>query len=102
HTKKPAERCAILVARGVGIMLTGSSYVPQAPSNTRFVPLLAPDLTIRVALLWRKDAAGPETLRLLEWLRRNAPARLARPGTAPRERRRGHAAPLGPAAVRVS
>lgn len=73
HTKKPTESCAILVARGKGLMLTAPSYVRQRPSNTRFVPLREPDLKITVALLWRKDAAGPETFRLLEWLRRNSP-----------------------------
>lgn len=73
HTKKPTESCAILVARGKGLMLTAPSYVRQRPSNTRFVPLREPDLKTTVALLWRKDAAGPETSRLLEWLRRNAP-----------------------------
>lgn len=75
RTKKPAESCPILVARGQGLLLTARSSVQQRPSNTRFVPLRERNLEIRVALLWRKDAAGPETVRLLEWLRRIAPGR---------------------------
>jgi LysR family transcriptional regulator, benzoate and cis,cis-muconate-responsive activator of ben and cat genes len=65
-TKKPDESCPIFVARGKGLLLTARSYAPQRPSNTRLVPLQGRDLKHRVAFLWRKDAAGPETLRLLE------------------------------------
>jgi LysR family transcriptional regulator, benzoate and cis,cis-muconate-responsive activator of ben and cat genes len=75
HTKKPTESCAILVARGKGLLLTAPSSVRQRPSNTRFVPLREPDLKMEVALLWRKDAAGPETAKLVEWLRRSSPGR---------------------------
>jgi LysR family transcriptional regulator, benzoate and cis,cis-muconate-responsive activator of ben and cat genes len=73
-TKKPDESCPILVARGRGLLLAAPSHVRLPPSNTRFVPLRELDLEHRVALLWRKDAAGVELARLLEWLRRNAPA----------------------------
>ncbi|ABS27844.1 LysR substrate-binding domain-containing protein [Anaeromyxobacter sp. Fw109-5] len=75
YTKRPTESCAILVARGKGLLLSARSYARQRPSNTRFVPLRERGLKFQVALLWRKDAAGPEILRLLEWLRRSAPRR---------------------------